>query len=179
MTTRDKASKAALAIASKGISVFPCKPLDKSPYTPNGFYDATTNPGKVAAYWKKHPDALIGVPAGERSGRWILDVDDLAALDNLPESVRDSLPETLTVRTRSGGLHYYFEHDAGVTNSPGGLPAGIDVRGAGGYYIVPPSPGYSIELRAPVAKAPRELLELILKRAEPAKITPNGRNNVR
>jgi len=179
MTTRDKASKAALAIASKGISVFPCKPLDKSPYTPNGFYDATTNPGKVAAYWKKHPDALIGVPAGERSGRWILDVDDLAALDNLPESVRDSLPETLTVRTRSGGLHYYFEHDAGVTNSPGGLPAGIDVRGAGGYYIVPPSPGYSIELRAPVAKAPRELLELILKRAKPAKITPNGRNNVR
>jgi len=33
----------------------------KSPYTENGLKDATTDVAKINAYWKKHPDALVGV----------------------------------------------------------------------------------------------------------------------
>src|SRR5215207_4046344 len=120
--------RSASKIAGKGRPVFPCKP-DKSPCTPRGFKDATTDPGRVTALFKRHPDALIGMPTGKRSGVFVMDVDRLDALGELGEE----LPETLTIRTRSGGLHYYFEYVEGINNSPGALPEGIDIRGEGGY----------------------------------------------
>ena len=152
---------AALKIAGRGKPVFPCKP-DKSPYTPHGFKDATTNRARVNAFWNRHRGAKIGMPAGAGSGVWVLDVDRPAALGELPRE----MPETLTVRTPGGGLHFYFNHVAGLTNRTGGLPEGIDVRAEGGYVIVPPSPGYVVERRAPIADAPAWLLDLV--REKPA-----------
>ena len=50
------------------------------------------------------------------------------------------LPETLEVRTPRGGRHIYFRHPGtkvpSRTNYP--LPA-LDVRGDGGYVLIPPS----------------------------------------
>jgi hypothetical protein len=157
--------EAALYIADKGKPVFPCKV--KEPLTKRGFYDATTDPRRVTAYWKKHPEANIAVPTGERSGFFNLDVDRLAALAELPQE----LPETLTIRTPSGGLHFCFEHVEGITNSSGNLPDGIDVRGEGGYVLVPPSPGYKIEHRVPIAAAPKWLIELIKEKPKLAACT--------
>src|SRR5215210_1187938 len=128
-----KSARGAQRIAHKGKPVFPCRE-DKSPLTPRGFKDATTNPGLVKGFWTKYPDALIGMPTGSHSGVFVVDVDRLEALGELERE----LPETLTVRTRSGGRHYYFQHVDGIRNSPGGLPEGIDVRGEGGYVIAPP-----------------------------------------
>jgi hypothetical protein len=71
------------------------------------------------------------------------------------------------VRTPSGGLHFYFTAVEGITNSPGNLPAGIDVRGLGGYVIAPPSPGYKVIDRTPMAEAPDWLLDLIRTRRTP------------
>lgn len=153
---------AALKIAGKGKPVFPCK-ADKAPYTERGFKDATTHPGRVNAFWNRYPDAKIGMPTGSRSGVFVVDVDRLEALGELPQE----LPETLTIRTPSGGRHFYFRHVDGVTNRRGAMPAGIDVRGEGGYVCVPPSPGYTIEQRAPIADAPEQLLEII--REKPAR----------
>jgi hypothetical protein len=158
---------AALKIAGKGKPVFPCKP-DKSPYTPRGFKDATTNPGPVAGYWERYPDAKIGMPTGLHSAIGVLDVDRLEALGELPRE----LPETLTIRTPSGGLHYYFNHVDGLTNKRGSLPDGIDIRGEGGYVIVPPSEGYTVESRAPIADAPDWLLEAL--RDEPRRSSKSG-----
>jgi hypothetical protein len=146
--------QAALRIAGKGKAVFPCGP-DKAPHTPRGFKDATTDPRRVTAFWNRHPDARIGVPTGSRSSVFVVDVDRLEALGELERE----LPETLTIRTPSGGLHFYFNYLPGLTNSPGNLPAGIDIRGEGGYVIVPPSPGYSVERHGPIADAPEWLLE--------------------
>jgi hypothetical protein len=146
--------QAALKIAGKGNPVFPCKP-DKSPYTPRGFKDATTNPGLVAAFWKRHPNAKIGMPTGSWSDCFVVDEDRPKAVEELERE----LPETLTIRTPSGGRHFYFKHVDGLTNSRGALPEGIDIRGEGGYVIVPPSEGYTIEVRAPIADAPDWLLE--------------------
>ena len=103
------------------------------------------------------------MPAGKVSGVFVVDVDRLAALGELPRE----LPETLTIRTPSGGLHFYFNHVEGVSNKTGELPVGIDIRGDGGYVIVPPSKGYTVERRAPVADAPDWLLEAL--RDEPRK----------
>ena len=119
--------------------MFPCE--GKRPLTEHGFKDATTDPRRIHMWWSRWPQANIGMPTGERSGVFVLDVDDLGALAELEAQI-GKLPATWTVRTPSGGLHLYFQHVEGVTNSPGGLPNGIDVRGQGGYVLVPPSSGY-------------------------------------
>ena len=44
-----------------------------------------------------------------------------------------------TVKTPSGGRHFYFKQPAGerIANSAGELGPGIDVRGDGGFVVVP------------------------------------------
>src|SRR5215217_8277031 len=70
----DQLLKAAIYYASRGILVFPCKP-DKKPHTRRGFKDATTDANKVSTWWKRWPDANIGIPTGKVSGLLVLDVD--------------------------------------------------------------------------------------------------------
>jgi putative DNA primase/helicase len=152
--------RAALKYAGKGKPVFPCKP-DKAPYTPRGFKDATTDPGRVTALWTLYGGEKIGIPTGEASGVFVVDVDRLEALKELTPELLQALRETLTIRTPSGGKHFYFSHVPGITNKRGTLPAGIDIRGTGGYVIVPPSDGYTVEHRAQVADAPEQLLEAL------------------
>ncbi len=149
-----QALSAALSYAGRGVRVFPCR-ADKAPHTRRGLHDATTDRSRVHAFWSRWPSARVGLPTGERF--WVLDVDHLAALGELPAE----LPATWTVRTPSGGLHYYFQPVEGLTNSTGGLPSGIDVRGLGGYVIAPPSPGYEVVDRTPMAEAPPWLVEMI------------------
>jgi hypothetical protein len=49
------------------------------------------------------------------------------------------LVDVPTVTTPSGGRHYYFRQPAGMTipNSTSKLARGVDVRGAGGFVVVP------------------------------------------
>jgi len=136
--------KAALAYARRGIPVFPCQPGGKRPLTYNGFWDASADPRRVEAWWLRWPEANVGVPTGERSGLLVLDVDargggpeSLAAL----QRAHGPLPTTAKARTGGGGTHFYFEYpvEGEVRNSAGRLGPGLDVRGEGGYVVVPPS----------------------------------------
>lgn len=158
--TRSAALKAALAYAERGQRVFPCG-ANKAPHTRRGFHDGTTDRSRVHAFWSRWPAARIGLPTGSKF--WVLDIDRMQALEELP----DELPRTWTVRTPRGGRHLYFAAVEGVTNSPGNLPAGIDVRGTGGYVIAPPSPGYEVVDRTPIASAPAWLIDLIRTRRTP------------
>jgi hypothetical protein len=49
----------ALAYAAGGLELFPLWP-DKTPRTRNAFYDATSDPEQISAWWTQWPDALIG-----------------------------------------------------------------------------------------------------------------------
>src|SRR4051794_24378940 len=103
---------AALVYARQGLPVFPCNfynapPYSKRPLTEHGFNDATIDEPQIYAWWgRRFPHAMIGVPTGPRSGRWVLDLDvDLAkgidgeqALARL-EGVHGELPETLVCQT--------------------------------------------------------------------------------
>jgi Bifunctional DNA primase/polymerase, N-terminal/Primase C terminal 1 (PriCT-1) len=151
--------KSSLKYAERGKPTFPCR-SDKAPATPNGFKDASVDPERLAELWRKYPGQKMGMPTGGWSGVFVLDEDRIGAVDELP----GQMPETLTVRTPRG-RHYYLTHVEGITNRRGSLPGGIDVRGEGGYVMVPPSFGYEFENRAPVADAPEWLLDLI--RTEP------------
>ena len=130
----------------KGWFVFPCKP-NKKPFTKNGFKDASSDPEQVRKWWTQHPNALVGMPTGG-NGLFVLDVDvhkddgfaSLAAL----EKTHGALPAGPYVDTPSSGRHYYFR--APLERIPGcsasKIGPGLDIRGEGGYVIVPPSPGY-------------------------------------
>jgi putative DNA primase/helicase len=147
---------AALELATKSIPVFPCRSKDegkrkaKEPYTKHGFKDASTDPEQIREWWRRWPDAFIGMPTGETSGVWVLDIDvkrengfdTLAGL----EAEHGKLPDTLTATTRSGGEHRYFRMPPGADiGSRAGIAPGIDIRANRGYVITPPSP------RLPVA----------------------------
>lgn len=67
--------EAALEYARNVFPVFPVRP-DKTPYTPNGFKDATTNEATIRAWWRKWPAAGIAVPTGRAAGWLVLDRDD-------------------------------------------------------------------------------------------------------
>lgn len=139
---------AALKYASDGISVFPCGP-DKRPMTEHGFKQATTDLAQVQAWWARWPGALIGSPTGAVNNVVVIDIDidvekgidGQESLDAL-EKKYGQLPHTAEVLTPRGGSHRRYAHPLrGITvpNSAGKLGKGIDVRGDGGYVILPGS----------------------------------------
>jgi hypothetical protein len=90
----NKLLRAAVALAEKGKPVFPCSPSNKRPITTNGFKDATTNIQQISDWWRKNPDALIGMPTGAITGVSVVDVD----LGKVGHSLRDTVARDLWVR---------------------------------------------------------------------------------
>lgn len=165
--------EAALAYANRGWPVFPCDPKNKRPLTRHGFKDASTNSSQIETWWSQWPTAMIGVPTGRATGFWVLDVDDPAAFE---AAYPGKLPPTRRCRTGKG-YHAYFAEDPGapMRNSQRSTEAwphpklpGVEVRGEGGYVIVPPSihPSgscYQWECEGEILPAPAELLTLLRK----------------
>ena len=131
--------RTALALAARGFHIFPCRPRDKRPATANGLKDATTDPDIIQAWWQQQPDNNIAIATGAASGIFVVDVDGLdaeAALRRL-EAEHGALPATVEVIT-ARGRHIYFKWpQEPVRNSAGKIGTHIDVRGDGGYVIVP------------------------------------------
>ena len=135
----------ALQYAGRGWRIFPIKPLDKKPLTKHGFKDASVSPSIIEAWWKKYPTANIGLATGQASGLVVLDVDGQEGFESLDKLLAHyngkPMPYTEIVRT-SRGIHIYFALPQGerLPCSTGqGIEKGLDVRGDGGYVILPPS----------------------------------------
>ena len=144
------------AAVALGLPVFPCG-ADKKPLTMHGFKDATTDPARIRTMFSNPAAAMIGVPTGEQTGVVVIDVDrkENRQGGQWLDANSHRMPQTRTIRTGSGGLHIYLLHPGQrVKNSNDKIAPGIDVRGDGGYVIVPPSPGYSVADDAPFAEMP-------------------------
>lgn len=128
----------ALKFATDGLRVMPVKP-DKTPYTAHGVKDATTEIATVKRWWKKWPEANIGLATGQ--GLLVLDADGEQGIESLRLLEQDlgRLPVTYRVRTGGGGIHLYFSSADVVRNSANRLGPKLDVRGEGGYVVAPPS----------------------------------------
>jgi putative DNA primase/helicase len=157
--------EAALAYARSGVPVFPvwgpteeggcacpdgldCSRAAKHPvgaFVPNGLKNATTDPQTIRAWWGRYPDANIGMPTGRRSGILVVDVDlDKGGFESLAALIHryKEWPDTPTVRTGGGGLHFFFRYpaDSEIRSDVGEkMGSGIDVRGERGYVLLPPS----------------------------------------
>lgn len=161
--------EAALRLAARGWPVFPCHPGDKRPAVENGLLAGTTEWSKVIHWWTKHPDCNVGVCTGEKAGFVVLDVDGDEGADSLHalQNEYGSLPLTMSVTTPGGGIHYYFQHPGGgeFRNSASKVGRCLDMRGDGGYVLVPPSRTkdgrcYEVDERAPIAPMPEWLVEI-------------------
>ena len=120
-----------------------CESPAKHPRTPRGLKDASSDPATVREWWRRWPDANIGILTGPESGILVLDVDGKLGEQALIELARRGcrLPDTFTVRTGGGGQHVYFlwPEGADVRNSQSKIAPGLDIRGQGGYVVAPPS----------------------------------------
>ncbi|MDR2373135.1 MAG: bifunctional DNA primase/polymerase [Bifidobacteriaceae bacterium] len=139
--------EAALLLAGRGAPVFPCLAGGKRPLTEHGLLDAAADPGRVREWWRRFPEANIGVPTGPVSGLDVVDVDVReggSGFDALADAAAGApgLGDgwSMVVATPSGGAHLYYPADPGRVNGSWVCAgAHVDFRGAGGYVIVPPS----------------------------------------
>jgi hypothetical protein len=118
--------------------VLPLIPGTKDPLPGSrGVYDATTDIAQIRRWWTENSRYNIGVHCGA-SGLLSIDLDTYKEKYQGPQI---EFPETVTVRSAHGGTHLWFYMPQGKRygNSRGALPPGIDIRGFGGYVVVPPS----------------------------------------
>ncbi|MGW3070526.1 bifunctional DNA primase/polymerase [Streptomyces sp. NPDC001130] len=193
----------ALSAAERGLAVIPLSrtklPALRSPHRDDpdpagprchgecgrfghGVYDASTDPFRIrelfaAAPWATGygiacglpPYHLIGVDLDTKSG-----TDSSTALRELALRHLFTIPETVVVRTPSGGRHLWLTGppDVVVPNSAGRLAPGIDIRGAGGYLVGPGSrTEHGVYTTAPAA-CPSSLLRLLVPPPQPAHPVP-------
>ena len=144
----------AIKYAERGFYVFPCrirpsKPFltpkgkqkilpAKSPLYKGGLNNATTDRKQIEEWWKKTPQAAIGVNCG-LSNLIVVDIDthkkEVNGFDNWM-SLNISDEGALHQATPSGGLHIAY---SGITNSYGDENVAVDIRSRGSYFIIAPS----------------------------------------
>jgi Bifunctional DNA primase/polymerase, N-terminal len=147
---------AALAAARRGWPVFPLRAGQKRPRAELTDWEAraTIDPGRITAWWRRHPDDNIAIATGP-AGLVVVDLDLARPGEPHPPELPDArggidtfaalasrhryVPgSTWTVCTASSGRHLYFR--APPTGGPWRNTAGragwhIDTRAAGGYVV--------------------------------------------
>lgn len=139
----DSMLQAALAAGARGWSVVPLRPGGKVPLIPwQELQQRRADAGEIRRWFRRWPDANVGVVTGAISQLAVLDVDprhggeqSLGAL----QREHEPLPVTVTVQTGGGGHHLYFAHPGDVVPNRVAMRAGLDIRGDGGCVAMPPS----------------------------------------
>jgi hypothetical protein len=128
-----------------GFSVFPLRPRSKEPFVSGGFKAATVNRHLAESWWRRLPDAGIGIATGAASNLLVLDIDPRNDGDESYADVRSRFgpwADAPIVHTGGGGTHEWFRYPSGgpvpCRNHVGGL-RGLDVKGDGGYIVAPPT----------------------------------------
>ncbi len=134
---------------------------------------ATVEPAQIIKWWRRWPDANIGIATGGRLV--VVDLDGAAEIEQLRSIAEPhgGLPETLVAAT-ARGFHIYLAGDWNTTKKVDGLL----VRGTGGYVIAPPSlhasgKQYQWVKDVPLAPMP-DWFEEWLQSAENTTVTADG-----
>jgi Bifunctional DNA primase/polymerase, N-terminal/Primase C terminal 1 (PriCT-1) len=165
--------RTALALAERGLAVFPCLPRAKEPATPRGCLDASKDRHMIAHWWGTNPTYNVAIATGDISGIFVTDIDSVDAELELRQLEAEHGRLPATVEALSGrGRHLYFNMPSTpVRNSASKVAPGIDIRGTGGYILSPPSihPSgraytWSVDTASAFADAPDWLLAKIAER---------------
>jgi len=117
-----------------------CDHPGKHPRSRRGFKDGTTDPARIRRWGDRWSNSNVGVATGRASGLVVIDIDDERAFDLLTDKY-GPLPDTVKQSTGRGRqLFFRYPDGAHIRNKAAvNDQSGIDVRGDGGYAIVPPS----------------------------------------
>ena len=128
----------ALEYLERGWSIFPCKPRSKKPLVKWREYQSRKpTTAEIRTWWAKWPRAGIAVVTGATSGLAVVDIDRKSGGTTEGHDITPLMART------PGGTHLFYSTDdsskaptgAGF-DSPGGK---ADLRGEGGYIMLPPS----------------------------------------
>ncbi len=147
-------------------AVFPCDEnkapiVDQSLGFTHGHRGATTDLKLIARTWHKYPNAGIGLAIPE--DLIVIDCDVKKDAEKKP-ILKDGMPDiiglrslqylilnldfkeadldTLSVKTQSGGRHFFYQMPSGVPSfCHTGALTGLDLKGFGGYVVLPRSQG--------------------------------------
>ena len=129
---------AALEYIDMGYSIIPIQ-ANKKPYVKwIEFQKKAANREQVAEWWGKWPDAMIGMVSGKVSGIYLVDADSETA----GKHIRETCPDIIDPQVKTpNGWHWWFKSDEDIPchNFRNSANVDMDVKGEGGYGIVPPS----------------------------------------
>lgn len=149
-----------------------CASPGKHPATARGFYDATDDAERIAAWWSSgHKNFAAAIPPN----LIVVDIDPRNGGDDswLQLKGLGEWPDTIEVLTGGGGRHIYLSTPGKqFRKAPLKGFAGIDIVALGGYVVIPPSihkSGRSYEFESssdmadgiPIAEAPAWLCQLL------------------
>lgn len=173
-----------LRMATRGFRLFPVAARSKRPLIEEWPERATSDAEILHAWLQEYPGCNWGLACGPDSGVFVLDVDGdegAASLRGLGEDHEQEWRDTLSAET-ARGFHFYlcYPANAVIRNSASKLAPGLDVRGEGGYVLVPPSvhPSGAIYRWAregedeQIRPAPSWLLEMLTTPAQRTGPTP-------
>jgi hypothetical protein len=158
----------AFEYAVRGYSVIPLR-KNKLPLLGSWkqYQKAPATEIQLESWWKKHPDANIGILTGKISGVTVVDIDTSQG----KQVSFDAFPKTFTVKTPTGGYHLYYAYDGRIQQTANTFPQfpHVDIRNDGGYVVAPPSEAdyvkekkrvtgaYKVERALPIVPFPYEL----------------------
>jgi putative DNA primase/helicase len=134
---------AVLDLAKRGFRVHPLQSRNKIPILAQWKDRATTDETTIRLWASQNKNCNWGIATGRGSGIVVIDVDithggDISWKKLLADHEQLN---TVSVKTGSGGMHYYFAYPDGndIGNSPGAVGKGIDIRGNEGQVVAPGS----------------------------------------
>lgn len=177
---------------SQPLVIIPCS-FEKRPYLLGWSKLTSVDANEVKKWQDKYKELMLGLPAGQ-NGLCIIDLDiikdpekktepdGIAEFEELCEQYGyDFRQATLCAKSASGGIHVYYQMPTNheIRNSTT-LGKHIDVRGHGGYIIMPPSKSRAGQYEwlndKPVAPMPLWLLTILqtknLPKKESKQVTP-------
>ena len=165
--------EAALRLASRyGFRVFPLRENGTKPIWEGWTETATTDAETIRAWWSG-ANWNVGICT---TSLLVVDVDTKKERGGLASWAALGAPDTLTVRTKSGGFHHYY-WGADVALNQGALGDGLDIRSHNGYVVAPGSTvdgaRYEVVRDLPMQRAPQHIVERCKppgKRAENAAV---------
>lgn len=122
-----------LKYLSKGFSVFPVNGEKRPLVDWKDYQNRYATEDEINAWCALLEPEGIGMATGKLSGVLVVDIDD-------PEKTY-GFDSPVQIKTQSGGRHMWYKWQPGIRNTVriDGKP--IDVRGDGGYVVLPPTRG--------------------------------------
>lgn len=135
MERNDAKNAAVFYLTDSGFSVVPMDSQRKCPLIDwKEFQTRKASVEEIESWWKKWPDAGVGIVTGKISGITVVDAEKGADLSKF--GLKDS--PTPRTSTGGGGKHFYFAYKPGVVGKVRFFPL-YDIRNDGNVVMAPPS----------------------------------------